>query len=80
MFHLSPNAETRFLRMKIKTQKTKARKGRNKVRFPGIIADAEALGTHRMHLYQVLAKKRTSHCLMARYRELKASQKGGAKP
>ena len=69
----------RVAEMKLKPQNTKARKGRNKTRFPGILADSEALGCHRMHLYQVLAKKRVSHSLMARYRELKASQKGAAK-
>lgn len=42
-------------------------------RFPGLIADAEALGVHRTHLYLVLSGQRTSASLLRRYRALKAT-------
>lgn len=64
--------------MKTMTCKKGARKGgksnRRKVRFPGICADAEALGCHRVHLYEVLTGKRNSHSLKQRYHAMK---KGG---
>ncbi len=40
-------------------------------RFPGICEDAVELGVHRVHLYMVLAGKRSSDVLLARYRALK---------
>lgn len=43
-------------------------------RFPGLIADADALGVHRTHLYLVLSGQRTSASLLQRYRALKATQ------
>jgi hypothetical protein len=44
------------------------------VRFPGLVNAAQALGVHRNHLYLVLAGKRTSHSLLARYHQLKGSR------
>jgi hypothetical protein len=40
-------------------------------RFPGLMRDAAALGVNRTHLYLVLAGKRESRSLRARYAELK---------
>lgn len=42
------------------------------------MADAKALGTHRVYLYEVLSGKKTSHILTRRYQELQAT-KGAAK-
>lgn len=65
-------------RMKTITPLKPARKGRKpkrrKVKFPGICADAQILGCHRVHLYEVLTGKRTSHSLKQRYHAMK---KGG---
>lgn len=44
-------------------------------RFPGLLADADALGVHRTHLYLVLSGQRVSESLLRRYRALKAGQK-----
>lgn len=44
------------------------------VRFPGLMAAAHTLGCHRNHLYLVLSGKRTSHRLLARYRQLKGTR------
>lgn len=69
---------TRYERMKTMTRSEQARKGRKqqarKVKFPGIVADAQALGCHRVHLFEVLTGRRTSHILKERYYEMK---KGG---
>lgn len=51
-----------------KAKAKKNGKGR-KVRFPGIVAAAEALGVTRVHLYLVLSGKRESASLRARYLE-----------
>lgn len=55
-------------------KKTEAAPGKPAVRFPGVSADAKALGCTRAHLWAVLAGQRTSHSLLRRYRELKAKQ------
>ena len=54
--------------MKQYTPKAKPRSG--KALFPGITADAKALGVTRPHLYLVLTGKRTSARLTAAYRKL----------
>ena len=55
----------------------KGKKPKNsRVQHPGIGADAAALGCHRMHLWSVLTKRRSSKSLIRRYRELQA-RKGG---
>lgn len=46
-------------------------------RFPGICADAAALGVHRVSLYKVLAGERPGKSLTARYHALKVAQKNG---
>lgn len=55
--------------MKKHTQKHNLRSGPAK--FPGINGDARSLGVSRQHLYAVLAGKRTSARLLARYSSLK---------
>ena len=45
-----------------------------KVKYPGINADARALGVDRVHLYKVLEGQRVSKSLLLRYKELKAEQ------
>ena len=61
--------------MKTTPQHTTGRKAKKltkgRVRFPGICADAQKLGVHRVHLYEVLSGKRTSHRLIASYEMLK---------
>jgi hypothetical protein len=43
-------------------------------RIPGICADAEALGVHRIHLWNVLKGRRESRSLLRRYKALKQQQ------
>jgi hypothetical protein len=45
-----------------------------KPRFPGITADARALGVTRVHLYLVLRGDRPSPGLLRRYKELKEAR------
>lgn len=45
-----------------------------RVKYPNICADAEALGCSRVHLYLVLSGRRSSRSLRRRYAELQ----GGA--
>lgn len=47
---------------------------RGKTRFPGLVADAKALGVSRVHLWLVLTGQRQSARLTARYEVLKAEQ------
>jgi hypothetical protein len=55
--------------------KAKRKIGRgNKVRFPGIVAQARALGVSRIHLWYVMTGRRDSNPLMRRYRALKRAQ------
>lgn len=56
-------------------QKAKPSKPRGPTRFPGITADAHALGVDRVHLFRVLTGTRKSADLMARYRSLKSKSK-----
>lgn len=42
-----------------------------RVKYTGIVADAAALGVHRIHLYLVLSGKRESRSLLRRYQALK---------
>ena len=44
---------------------------RGRTLFPGLLDDARALRVHRNHLYLVLSGRRTSHSLLARYKQLK---------
>lgn len=50
------------------TPKAKPRTG--KAKFPGITADAKALGVTRPHLFLVLTGKRQSVRLLAAYKQL----------
>jgi hypothetical protein len=51
------------------------------IRFPGICADAKALGVHRIHLFLVLKGERDSEPLKRRYRQLKReTTEKGSKP
>lgn len=54
--------------------KTTTKKLRRKVRYPGIVTDAEALNVTHQHLRLVLDGKRASKPLIARYRALKEQQ------
>lgn len=55
------------------TRKAKASRKRRKrpIRFPGIVAAAQALGVSRVHLYLVLSGRRKSARLLERYEEWK---------
>lgn len=44
-----------------------------RVRFPGIMRDAQRLKVSRIHLYLVLTGQRVSHRLLARYQALNKS-------
>lgn len=46
-----------------------------RVRFPGIVSDAAALGVSRIHLYLVLTGERRSRSLLTRYKALKRAAK-----
>jgi DNA-binding phage protein len=50
---------------------------KKRIRFVGIVANAEKLGVTRIHLYRVLTGERRSPDLLKRYRALKAE--GAAK-
>jgi hypothetical protein len=63
-----------------KSKRNPKRTARPNVRFPGITEDSKSLGVTRPHLWMVLTGSRVSAKLTRRYRELKASQKGAAKP
>lgn len=56
-------------------QATKRKRNGNpekgRVRFPGIIEDAQVLGVDRTHLYRVLTGQRPSKRLLAAYKNLK---------
>ena len=52
-----------------KKKRTIVRRGRTL--FPGLLDDARSLKVHRNHLYLVLSGRRTSHSLLARYKQLK---------
>ena len=61
-------------------QEPKIRK--RKIKYPGIVKDAELLGISRKQLFCVLEGERPSKSLTRRYHELKARQeeeKGGSK-
>jgi len=51
---------------------------KNRVRFPGIVADAAALGVHRATLFRVLTKEWDLPGLRSRYQKLKAARCGAA--
>lgn len=55
--------------LQVTAHKTKPKAGR--VKYVGIVADAATLGVRREHLWMVLQGQRTSHRLLARYRQLK---------
>lgn len=57
----------------VKTKK--ARKRAPKIR--GMVADAEALGVCRTHLWRVLTGQRESRSLMRRYQELQERKRKG---
>ena len=46
----------------------------SRVKYPGIVADAAALGTTRQHLWEVLQGNRVSKRLMHRYTALKGGK------
>jgi hypothetical protein len=51
----------------------RAKRGQSHVvEWPGLVADAAALGVSRFHLYRVLRGQRVSRRLVSAYRELKA--------
>jgi hypothetical protein len=54
------------------TSTTKPRKT-DRVKYPGIVADAAALGTTRQHLWEVLQGNRVSKRLLDRYTALKGT-------
>jgi hypothetical protein len=56
-------------------KKRRKKKGRHITRFPGICADARALGVSRIHLYYVLMGQRHSKSLTRRYRDLQRQKK-----
>jgi len=49
-------------------------KAKRRVRFRGLVADAQALGVHRNTLYKVLAGIWRSRSLTRRYQALRAKQ------
>jgi hypothetical protein len=51
---------------------SKSKAKHSRVKYVGIVADAAKLGCSRIHLYLVLNGNRTSHQLLARYKQLKS--------
>jgi hypothetical protein len=62
--------------MKDESRKPEARRGK-KAEFPGLSADAAALGVSRYFLWQVLKGYATSGPLLARYQALKFQHAAG---
>jgi hypothetical protein len=52
-------------------------KAKREVRFRGVCKSAQLLGVSRVHLYLVLAGRRTSRRLMQRYEALRNTGKVG---
>ena len=55
----------------LRKQPAQCKQKARRVKYRGIVADAEALNVSRIHLWFVLEGRRESELLLKRYRELK---------